>query len=253
MDQTNGIILYRGPSVIDGAPIVVIATGLEDGGSNSKTGPMAQIYIMRDDINPMIAVHTGDDVSICGSCRHRGKIETKPDGATRNVGRTCYVVLMHGPRVVWDAYQRGSYPQVPPKIAARRLAGKRLRVGAYGDPGAVPLEIWDEVLARVRELNSYTHLWRENPALSAFCMASCDNEEEHRAAKALGFRVYRVRPEGAPVLKGEGRCPASKEMGKTVQCSACMLCGGQRTGAKADITIVAHGRGAKQFSREMAA
>ena len=138
-------------------------------------------------------------------------------------------------------------------VPARRLAGKRLRVGAYGDPGAVPLEIWDEVLARVRELNSYTHLWRENPALSAFCMASCDNEEEHRAAKALGFRVYRVRPEGAPVLKGEGRCPASKEMGKTVQCSACMLCGGQRTGAKADITIVAHGRGAKQFSREMAA
>ena len=28
----NGFVLYRGPSLIDGKPIVVIATGLEDGG-----------------------------------------------------------------------------------------------------------------------------------------------------------------------------------------------------------------------------
>jgi hypothetical protein len=78
-----GFVLYRGPSVIDGQPIMVIATGLEDGGSNSKTGPMVQIYIMRADQNPMQAAQRGDDVSICGSCIHMGKIVTDPKAGAR--------------------------------------------------------------------------------------------------------------------------------------------------------------------------
>ena len=247
--STNGIILYRGPSRIDGKEIVVIAVGLEDGGSNSKTGPMAQVYILRPDMNPLKAVQTGDDYTICGSCKHRGRIIALPDGVTQNVERTCYVTLMHGPRVVYDAFQRGIYDQVPLQVARKILAGKPVRVGAYGDPGAVPTEVWDVVLDKVKELNSYTHLWRQFPELSAFCMASCDTEAEREEAKALGFRVFRVRSENQPVLAGEGRCPASAEMNKAVKCASCMLCGGNRIKAKADITIVAHGAGRKNFNK----
>lgn len=246
----NGFVLYRGPSTIDGEPIVCIATGLEDGGSNTKTGPMIQVYILRGDMNPLKAVQMGKDKAVCGSCRHRGRVINDPKtGELKNVERSCYVTLMHGPRVVWDAFQRGIYPDVPPAKARKLLAHRKVRLGAYGDPAAVPMKVWETALDRVAELNGYTHLWREYPLLSAFCMASCEDEAEREEAKALGFRTYRVRTEVEPKLDGEGICPASDELGKAVQCAQCMLCGGNRTKAKADITIVVHGTGSKHFKR----
>ena len=42
MAQANGVILYEGPSMLDGAPIVVIATGIRTGSTNVKTGAMIQ-------------------------------------------------------------------------------------------------------------------------------------------------------------------------------------------------------------------
>jgi hypothetical protein len=248
----NGFILYRGPSLIDGSPIVVIATGLEDGGSNSKTGPMVQIYIIRADQNPLLAAQTGDDVSVCGSCIHRGRIIIDPKtGEKKNIERSCYVTLMHGPRVIWDGFQRGIYPEVTPAKARKLLARKRVRIGAYGDPGAAPVSMWRVALAQVDELTGYSHLWRQFPELAEFCMASCDSEADRIMAKALGFRTYRVRPKGEPKLDGEGHCPAAAEMGKAVQCAYCLLCGGNRSKAKADITIENHGTGSKWFEQRM--
>lgn len=249
----QGMILYNGPSVIDSSPIVAIATGLATGANNSKTGPMVQIYIMRSDLNPLQAVQTGADAGICGDCRHRGRIVTnEKTGARKNVERTCYVTLIHGPRVVYSAFERGAYDEVPLSLARKLLARRKVRLGAYGDPAAVPFSVWETALDKVDDINGYTHLWRQFPQLSDFCMASCDTEEERVEAKALGFRVYRVRSKGDPVLKGEGICPASQELGKTVQCVSCMLCGGNRTKAKADITILAHGTGASHFQKVLA-
>jgi hypothetical protein len=246
----NGFVLYRGPSMIDGQPIVCIATGLETGGSNSKTGSMIQIYIIRADKNPLRASQTGDDVSICGSCIHRGRIiSNSKTGELKNVERSCYVTLMHGPRVIWDGFQRGIYPDVTPAKARKLLARRRVRIGAYGDPGAVPVSIWKVALTLVDELTGYTHLWRTYPELADFCMASCDSEADRVMAKALGFRTYRVRPKGQPKMDGEGHCPAGAEMGKAVQCAYCLLCGGHRSNAKADITIEAHGTGSRHFER----
>lgn len=34
----NGLVLWEGPSPIDGAPLVCIAMGLKRGSANSKTG-----------------------------------------------------------------------------------------------------------------------------------------------------------------------------------------------------------------------
>lgn len=251
----QGLILYEGPSVLDGSPIVVIVTGLVNGARNAKTGPMAQVYILRSDIDPMTAVQTGQDAGICGNCGHRGRIVPDGNGATRNVDRSCYVVLMHGPRMVYQTYKRGLYGIVPLDIARRHLKGVKVRLGAYGDPAAVPMSVWDVALDRVKEITGYTHHWRDYPALSSFCMASCDTPEEREEAKRLGFRTFRVRSKDDPALPGEGECPASNEMterlkaqGKPrIQCSACMLCGGNRTSAKADITITVHGGGARNF------
>lgn len=245
----NGFTLYSGPSVIDGKPIVAIVTGLARPSSNVKTGPMAQVFILRSDVHPMEAVNTGDDVSICGTCRHRGRIEVDPiTGKRSNRERSCYVTILHSPRNVYDAYQRGQYPPLSPSQAAQALRGRKVRLGAYGDPGAIPLPILTKALSRVREMTGYTHLWRSNPGLSAFCMASCDTPAERDDATALGFRTFRVRSKNDPLLPGEGQCPASTEMGHAVQCVDCMLCGGQRTKAKADITLLVHGTGSKHFA-----
>jgi hypothetical protein len=51
--MSNGIVIYRGPSILDGSPIVVIATGLGSGSSNRKTGALVQTWILRDDVSPI--------------------------------------------------------------------------------------------------------------------------------------------------------------------------------------------------------
>jgi hypothetical protein len=110
----NGII-YHGPSLYDGAPIVVIATFTK---SNSKTGGVVQTYILRDDIDPRDASKGGQDVSICGSCPHRGEVTTDP---ARKIAknRTCYVNLGQGVLITWLALQRGVYPDAQ-DVASRR-------------------------------------------------------------------------------------------------------------------------------------
>ena len=64
----NGFIIYDGPSVLDGQPIIAVAT-LKT--SNAKTGNMIQTWIMRRDIEPHLAIKSGDDSSVCGGCVQR--------------------------------------------------------------------------------------------------------------------------------------------------------------------------------------
>lgn len=242
----NGFIIYEGPSQLDGEPIVAIVTGLQSGGRNSKLGKMASIYIIRADMSPMEASHTGADFAICGNCPHRGTV-TQREGVHRNVGRTCYVTLFHGPRMVYQGYRNGAYQRATPEIIADAMAGAFVRVGSYGDPAAVPFEVWHAVLGKVASATGYTHQWRAFPELAAFCMASVESSQERDEAKGLGFRTFRVRTADAPTLKGEGKCPASAEMGKAVTCNACMLCSGNAAGKRGDISIIAHGVGARNF------
>ena len=72
--KQKGFVLYDGASVLDGAPIVVIAT-LET--SNAKTGAMVQTWILRSDIEPHQAIKTGDD-SVFVVIAHNGITRTVP-------------------------------------------------------------------------------------------------------------------------------------------------------------------------------
>jgi hypothetical protein len=93
-----GIILYEGPSAIDGAPIVVIANRIATGSNNAKTGAMVQTFIMRADVNPFRALKTGQDESICGDCPQRPF-----------KGGKCYVDVAKSVASVYGAYERGRY------------------------------------------------------------------------------------------------------------------------------------------------
>lgn len=250
--MTQNFIFYQGPSMIDGGPIVAVATGLAKASPNVKTGGLVQIYIIRSDMHPIQAVNCGADESICGQCPHRGKIVPAESGGTKNVLRSCYVTLIHGPSQVWRGVQSGSYRVLTPEEGADVLEGRMIRIGAYGDPAAVPFDIWETLLESAGPSTGYTHQWRQFPKFAKWCMASVDNEIERAEAKLLGFRTFRVRTSGDRILKGEGQCPASVEMNHATQCNACMLCGGKSTNAKADITILAHGAGATNFQKEAA-
>lgn len=238
--KVNGFIFYRGPSALDGAPIIAIATGIAKGSNNAKTGGTVQTWIMRDDMSPMDAANAGADSSICGACPHRGTVE---DG--KNVGRSCYVTLFQAPLNVWRTSHRGVYPTVTPSEASELLAGLMLRLGSYGDPAAVPLHVWQAMLTRTIGHTGYTHQWRTRVDLAAYCMASVDSVTEYHEAKALGWRTFRVMTAHDQKAPLEVSCPASKEMGAKTSCALCKACGGTSAKARADISIRAHGMASK--------
>ena len=225
----NKGIIYNGPSLLDGKPIVVIATYSD---RNSKTGKVLQTYILREDINPLEASKTGEDFSICGSCNLRGTPTNDP-ARKQAVGRRCYVNLGQGVLIVWRAYHKGIYPPADPRTMGR---GRFVRVGTYGDPAAAPQAVWDELLSEASTWTAYSHQsgWRPDIA-----MQSADDYHESVLHWKAGRRTFRVIADlGHLDPNNEVLCPASKEAGRRVQCTACKLCKGS-TLAKS-IAIVEH-------------
>jgi hypothetical protein len=233
-----GYVIYQGPSAIDGSPIVAIVCALKKS-RNAKTGHMVQTYILRADMHPLEAVRTGADVAICGSCVHRG------DGM--GGARSCYVTLAHGPSHVWRSLLRGVYPVADPAEVAEVVAGRMVRLGAYGDPAAVPIEVWQQLIAKAAGHTGYTHRFKEiGREWAGLVMASADSLADRFIAGEMGFRTFRVGQERAA---GEVLCPASKEAGKKTVCADCRACMGTMGKARADIVIAPHGTGAR-YARE---
>ena len=143
-------IIYNGPSLLDGKPIVVIATFSN---RNKKTGAVVQTYILCRDINPLEASKTGADFTICGNCIMRGEVTTDPVRKQAK-GRKCYVNLGQGVLIVWKAFQRGVYKTGSARDMGR---GRFVRVGTYGDPAAVPAHVWEELLSEADTFTAYSH------------------------------------------------------------------------------------------------
>ena len=235
-----GFIFYRGPSPIDGAPIVAIAT-LKS--VNSKTGDMVQTWILREDVSPLAAIAAGADASICGNCVHRGR-----KGKTR----TCYVDIEKSPSSVWSAFHRGQYIDLSddPGTVAMLIAQRIVRMGAYGDPAMVPVKQWRMLLAAAAGRTGYTHAWKRmwSQALRPYVMASVDSVAEQDIARAMGWRTFRVRTETEPLESNEFACPASPEAGNKKQCIDCKACDGADRPGKASAAIIVHGAMAKHFA-----
>ena len=244
-------IIYSGPSKIDGSSIIAIYL---QGSNNSKTGAMAQVYIMQADIDPITANRTGADFGVCGDCPHRGK--ANPDKIKGYaVGRSCYVNIGQGPNQIYKAYKAGKYQPATLEELASIGAGQTIRIGAYGDPLAIPSHIWRALLSKAKGHTSYTHASGLLPdATLSHSMISADTPEQALEAHNKGLRTFRVIPlkqwqdKGTEaLLKNEILCPASKEAVAKVTCSDCLLCSGQHTKARS-IAIPAHGVGKGNFT-----
>ena len=248
----NGYVLWKGASELDKKPIVLIVTGVKSASTNPKTGWMLQTWIMRSDMHPMAALHTNKDLSVCDSCPLRGD---------KGKQRACYVNMATIGQI-YNAYTRGLYPQLEDTSL---LQSRPLRLGAYGDPAAVPFAVWKPILLAVDPTlhfsktrspllegtvrTGYTHLWRrpKSKAFQRVCMASVESPEARADAKEQGWRTYRIKHETDLVLPGEVVCPASKEADNfAMTCTQCGLCGGTSV-AGPDVVINVHGVRAQLF------
>lgn len=230
MKKPNGYVIYKGPSLLDGQPIVAIAITKES--KNSKTGNMIQTYILVDNgKSPAHNMYMLNDISICGKCPHR-----------RGTGGSCYVNIFQGTTQVWKSYMNGNYPYNP--IQAKKDSENRVvRMGTYGDPAAIPRHVWDNLLELSSGHTGYTHQHVNNKSnhIMDLVMASADSEYDRVIAKKKGYRTFRIRTADEPIMAGEFVCPASEEAGKRKTCMECKACDGGINTRKGDPVIITHG------------
>lgn len=228
----RSVIAWEGPSEFTGRPIVLALTGLRGESQNEKTGPMAHAWVLPAGENASKAFGSPVEQDVCGACRNTGAGARRP----------CYVAM--GVRFVeqW----RAGYPRVELLKAAKALAYP-LRVTAYGDPAAVPLEVWEPLLRYAPGWTGYTHAWRScDPGFKRYLMASVDSREEAIEANRAGWRYFRVNAPGGQVIPDvEVLCPAESRGRSCVQCRLCV----GRTRRARNVFITVHGKGAAEWLR----
>lgn len=235
----SSFVVYRGPSALNGAPIVAILSNVRDPSVNGKTGPMAQLWILTADESPTDAQRSGADAAVCGACPMRPAL-AKP-GAVR-----CYVKPFRGALPTWKA-NHAEPEDLNGAIVA--MAGRALRLGAYGDPAAIPESagVVQALCAAASTWTGYSHQWRDRRAawLRPYVMASIDvgsdrtvRAELGRAHRA-GWRTFRVTDPDRPTLieGAEIVCPYVTH-GR--QCIECGLCTGALAASTRSIVIAAH-------------
>ena len=239
-DNPTGHVVYQGRSLIgNGEPIVAIITWHS---SNRKTGDMVQLWILPAHLDPLAAVQANDNHGACGSCPLQGVFNAS---IGRIQGRICYVNLGQAPLSIFKAWRRGAYPTYNHRTDKRRLHGRRLRLGAYGDPAALPVRLLRQLTSAADGWTGYTHQLAGMPrrradAVASMCMASTSTDAERRRWQARGYRTFHVLGAGESVPDNDVMCPNTTH---GVKCDRCGLCPGSSVHAKS-IVIGGHGVGA---------
>tara|TARA_R100000049_G_C1949732_1_gene96704 strand:- start:530 stop:1207 length:678 start_codon:yes stop_codon:yes gene_type:complete len=224
---SNSYIFWRGPSPYDGAPLIAGVTGvdLSNLSRNRKTGAMAQVWILREDMPPVEAHRQNLDGSTCGDCSLRW-----------NNSGGCYVTVCHMTPMWRKLVNEGV------EITPRQLGNKcqknhvPIRLGAFGDPANVPLQVWEELGVQPKG-SGYTHQWEwADVQFAELVMASVETLEKKEEANAKGYRTFRILLKAADVAADEVLCP---NYTRGTQCRTCGLCGGLRSKAK-NVAIPMH-------------
>ena len=227
MAKYNGIEVYRGPSVLDGSPIIAI---LIFKSMNTKTGDMMQLHIMRSDLPPLEASKRKLDAAICGNCPHR-----------HSSAAACYVNIGQGPTVVYKAWKAGKYPAYSAEHD-KRIASRKVRLGAYGDPAAVPYSVLKKLTDTALGFTGYTHQLKHksfDSRVLQFCQVSTDTEKQTKQAHAAGNGSFRIVTDKAQALPFERECLADSH---GLECRDCMRCDGS-----SNIFILVHGSRKSNF------
>lgn len=217
MGNPAAVVVWEGPSRLNGEKILVIATGLRSKASshtNAKTGDLIQLYILPADTDPREAIDSGEDAAVCGSCVHR------PTATGEDARRDCYVNVAWAPRNLWLAHRAGNVPPMPRGL----LEGAAIRFGAWGDPAAVPVRVWQGLFRGASMHTGYTQLWRDLDVRTwGWLMASVDSEDDQLKASRRGWRTFRTVYDDETPTDLERECLATASH---VTCLGCGGCGG---------------------------
>jgi len=219
-DMPTTIVLWAGPSALDGSPVMLVGSRIADPSQNRKTGDMLQVSIMHQDMAPIDAWRIGADGAVCpDACGHRSK--------ARGGRGTCYVNKARLTATWAAAVRELARGRVgfPPFLFARA----RVRMGMEGDPAAVPLEVIAPVLTAAGAWSMYTAAWRTLPdAWKRYAMASCDTPADAAEAIARGWRPFAssTSPDMDTAYEAAGLTLCNAERPTPQTCSACLRCNG---------------------------
>lgn len=194
---------------------------------------MVQLWIIRSDISPVEAVQKKLDSSICGLCPHR-----------HNLGGACYVLPFQAPQRVFESYKKGNYKNID-EMAINAFKYRKVRLGAYGDPAAIPANILKEFVSYFEGFTGYTHQVNHpnfDSAITDFCMISCETENEAKRQHKLGRKTFRVKTDLMEKLDNEVVCLSESH---DLSCLDCGLCNGKSV----NIVINVHGNKASRFKK----
>ena len=220
----TAIVVWAGPSELDGTPIMLIAHRVKDPSGNRKTGDMIQLSIMRYDMAPIDAWTAGLDGAVCpDACKHRSR--------ARGGDGTCYVNkarLSSAWRAARRAVDAGRVG-----VPVEFFEGARLRCGMEGDPAAVPLDVWAPILSAAQAHTGYTAAWRTLPReWSRYFMASVGSPADYLRARSLGWSPFAASASAADdvayAAEGASVCKAERPTAP-MSCVDCLGCNGSRS------------------------
>ena len=263
--KARGLLVYRGPSTMPGlskkTPVIGAVSFYC---SNLKVGDEFQTWHFNAKVHPIEARrgHTSD-ACVCGEGANACPFVAAPGdtvGACYPAGRT-----LNG---IWSSIQRGNYPELAELAAELRLPVEAtlavvgsvpdgVRLGAYGDPVAMPAAIAQHLTRSAQERQGFTHQWRQvsRSAWPRLVMASCELPEQVGQAAALGWRTYTAFPPELTrqearraIINASGKaarlilagCPATYAEG--IDCAGCPIqCNGVERGRPWHVINAAHG------------
>lgn len=208
--------IWEGASLFNGEPIKVVMSCYTKDSINDKTGPLVQLYILPADKSPSEA-YFNENPLVCGDCKF--------------LNNGCYV-RWPNLRGIWSSAKQ---IHLSLEIAAWLCRGLRVRVGAAGDPAAVPSYVWQELLSHADSWTGYTHAWKYcDPSLRRYFMASCDTENETKQAIKQGWNVFFVHD--GEITEDVNHIPCNAD-GVTKTCFSCMLCHGSSSNRQKSFVI----------------
>lgn len=234
--------IWEGPSAYTGRPVRAVLKGH----ANDKVGNCLGLWILPAHTHPLGAVRNRADRDVCGGCVHSSEAGAK----------TCYThantrILMSAPTGIGGTLWQ--------TLAGVSRQVSHLRSAVYGDIGALPAAAVDAVRQVRADLAlrplGYTHAWSTRPDLAADHMASVDSVQEAQEAAAKGWRYFRTRMPGEPLLAGEVQCPATDEALRSnpITCARCGLCSGNAGAGLPSVSVWRHEPAAKAAGRRLLA
>ena len=167
------------------------------------------------------------DRGICGDC----PLKSSQTGA-------CFVNLLPVNNI-YRTYFASKYQKLSVKeIEVIKRYRYPIRIGSYGDPTAVPFDVWEPIISASGGHTGYTHQFLTcDSRWKDYLMASVQSLAEARIAQSKGWRTFRVIAPNAPLIENEILCRHTQD--DRIQCETCLLCDG--VSSKPNIADRVHG------------